>query len=141
MKLHSHFFVPIDPECRAAKFRGKALDLPEDVNMEIDDYFLEHELSMLNEGLVIGSSNEKEDRLLSKGENKEYGEIFDFDDPALEQAMLQLNIEEKKVDEVDKDRGGPIPNATVEVADPWDDDDKLDSQLLEVAKNLPQVFS
>ena len=41
-----------DPECRGAKFRCKPIDLPEDVNMKIDEFFLEHELSMLNEGHV-----------------------------------------------------------------------------------------
>lgn len=107
--------------------------------MEIDEYFLEHELSILNEGFV---TDEKGDNVLSKGgrtADKEYG--GDFDDPELEQAMLQLNIEEKKADEFDKNDAGPNSSAKVESADPWDDDDKLDSQLLEVAKNLPQVFS
>ncbi|KAK1736093.1 UL52/UL70 DNA primase domain-containing protein [Skeletonema marinoi] len=119
-----------DPECRAAQFRGEALNLPEDVNTEIDEFFLEYELSTLNEGIVIESNSENGNKASD-----------DFDDPELEQAMLQLNIEEKKVDDVDKDDDGPKSHAVVESADPWGDDDKLDSELLEVAKNLPQVFS
>ena len=123
-----------DPECRAAKFRGKLFDLPEDVNTEIDDFFLEHELSKLNEGNVIRSNSKTGNKAVSQEERSD-----DFDDPELEQAMLKLNIEEKKVDERDDD--GPNSHAVVESADPWDDDGELDSELLEVAKNLPQVFS
>ena len=126
-----------DPECRAAKFRGKVLDLPEDVNIEIDDFFLEHELSTLNEGHVIRSNSKAGNKEVSKEER-----LDGFDDPELEQAMLQLKIEEKKVDdERDDDDEGPNSHVAVESADPWDDGGKLDSELLEVAKNLPQVFS
>ncbi|KAL7526860.1 hypothetical protein ACHAXR_001683, partial [Thalassiosira sp. AJA248-18] len=40
-----------DPECRG--FRGRAIDLPEEVNLEIDDFFLDYELSSLNENEII----------------------------------------------------------------------------------------
>ena len=86
-----------DPECRGAKFRGKVIDLPEDVNIEIDEYFLEHELSMLNEGMAVGGNNEKEEKTLPN-EGKEICADTDkddeayYDDPQLEKAMLQLNI-------------------------------------------------
>ena len=64
-----------DPECRG--FRGESMDLPEEVNSEIDEYFLDYELSALNE-----------DKILDNKENDE-GE---FDDPALEAAMQQLDL-------------------------------------------------
>lgn len=121
-----------DPECRDAKFRGKPIDLPEDVNMEIDEFFLEHEISTLNEGHVIRSNTKNENKAGSREERFE---------PELEKAMLQLNMEEKKVGEINEDDGSPNSYAEVECEDPWDDDDKLDSELLEVAKTMPQVFS
>ncbi len=126
-----------DPECRGAKFRGKPIDLPEDVNMEIGEFFLEHELSTLNEGHVLRSNTKNE-----AGSREEKAHDFSFSDPELEQAMLQLNIEEKKVSEIDNTGdGSPNSHAKVESEEPWDDDDKLDSELLEVALTLPQVFS
>ncbi len=128
-----------DPECRGAKFRGKPIDLPEDVNMEIDEFFLEHELSTLNEGHVLRSNTRNE---YKAGSREEKANDFSFSDPELEQAMLQLNIEEKKVGEIDdKGDGSPNSHAKVENEELWDDDDKLDSELLEVALTLPQVFS
>ena len=63
-----------DPECRG--FRGQPMDLPEEVNLEIDEYFLDYELASLNE-------NE------AKGEKNDVGE---FDDPSLEAAMQTLDI-------------------------------------------------
>ena len=125
-----------DPECRDAKFRGRLIDLPEDVNMEIDEFFLEHELSTLNEGHVIRSNSKNKNKTGSREER-----LDEFSDPGLEQAMLQLNIDEKKVGELDKDDGSPNSHAEVKNEEPWFDDDKLDSELLEVAKTLPQVFS
>ena len=55
--------------------------------------------------------------------------------------MLQLNIDEKKVGEIDKDDVSPNSHAKVESEELCFDDDKLDSELLEIAKTLPQVFS
>ena len=63
-----------DPECR--RFRGKPIDLPEEVNTEIDEYFLDYELSKLNENVASGQQDDD-------------GE---FDDPLLESAMRQLDI-------------------------------------------------
>ena len=62
-----------DPECHG--FRGEPIDLPEEVNLDIDEYFLECEISTLNENVANGQ--------LIDGE---------FDDPTLEAAMQQLDI-------------------------------------------------
>lgn len=64
-----------DPECR--RFRGQPIDLPEEVNTEIDEYFLDYELSKLNENVASGQQDDDD------------GE---FDDPVLESAMRQLDI-------------------------------------------------
>ena len=128
-----------DPDCRASKFRGKSLDLSEEVNAEIDEYFLEHELSKLNEDLVIRSNTNNVDK--ETATRKAFDE---FDDPDLEQAMamLQLNIERKKPnDEANEGDAVPLAASTVESEDAWDDDNELDSELLKVAEKLPEVFS
>jgi len=61
-----------DPECKG--FRGKPVHLPEKVNDEIDEYFLDSELSSL-----------KESEFLCDSKNE-------FDDPDLDTAMCQLDI-------------------------------------------------
>jgi hypothetical protein len=123
-----------DPECRAAKFRGEIIDLPEEVNIEIDEYFLEHELSRLNEGELIGRSN-VDKGAISVRPNRckviDEGYEADYDDPELEQAMLKLNISNMHHQEVKTD-----DRKVDESSESWHDDDKLDSQLLEMAKNL-----
>ena len=72
-----------DPECRG--FRGKSIDLPEEVDAEIDEYFLEHELSSLNEDDIILGNKENEPVDSEEG-------CGEFDDPEMEAAMRQLDI-------------------------------------------------
>ncbi|KAL9179272.1 hypothetical protein ACHAXT_008562 [Thalassiosira profunda] len=64
-----------DPECRG--FRGESIDLPEECNLEIDEFFLDFELSSLNEKAIL--------------DDKENGE-GEFDDPALEAALQELDL-------------------------------------------------
>lgn len=126
-----------DPECRAAKFRGESIDLPEEVNIEIDEYFLEHELSRLNEGgLIERSSMDKGSISVPPNRCKVIDEGYeaDYDDPELELAMLQLNISNMHHQEVKTDDEND--RKVDESSESWHDDDKLDSQLLEMAKNL-----
>ncbi|KAL3781233.1 LOW QUALITY PROTEIN: hypothetical protein ACHAW5_000548 [Stephanodiscus triporus] len=70
-----------DPECKG--YRGEPIDLPEEVNVEIDDYFFEYELSSLNE-----------DDVVVKRENQQTAHDGDgeFDDAILEAAMRQLDL-------------------------------------------------
>ena len=70
-----------DPECKG--FRGKSFDLPEEVNIEIDEYFLEYELSLIIEDEVAAC---KQDDKSSRDGIEEYGE------PLLERAMSKLVI-------------------------------------------------
>ena len=65
-----------DPECRG--FRGEQIDLPDEVNAEIDEYFLDRELSLLKIG---------EQKVLEKQSSD-----HEFDDPALEKALSNLSI-------------------------------------------------
>ena len=58
----------------------------------------------------------------------------DYDDPELEQAMLKLNISNMHHQEVKTDDEND--RKVDESSESWHDDDKLDSQLLEMAKNL-----
>jgi len=69
-----------DPECHG--FRGEAFDLPEEVNLEIEEWFFDYELSSLNENEIIENKNEQ----AVPGENGE------FDDLTLEALMCQLDI-------------------------------------------------
>lgn len=71
-----------DPECRG--FRGKFIDLPEDVNGEIDEYFLEYELSSLNEDDVV--RNKENRQTLHNGDDGVFDDLF------LEAAMLELDL-------------------------------------------------
>jgi hypothetical protein len=68
-----------DPDCRG--FRGEHIDLPEEVDMEIDDYFLDLELA----SLCMNGQNgpEKHDETAADKE---------FDDPVLEEAFRKLNF-------------------------------------------------
>ena len=68
-----------DPDCRG--FRGKPIDLPEEVNLEIEEYFLDYELSSLNENEAI--QNKANEQTENAGE---------FDDPSLDAAMSQLDM-------------------------------------------------
>jgi len=73
-----------DPECRG--YRGDPIDVPWDVNDEIDDYFLDYELSLLNENDVV----EKE--VIRHGTATVVGGTGEFDDSFLEAAMGQLDL-------------------------------------------------
>eukprot|EP00804_Cyclotella_cryptica_P007655 CCRYP_015234-RA/>CCRYP_015234-RA protein AED:0.02 eAED:0.02 QI:411/1/1/1/0.5/0.33/3/139/739 len=72
-----------DPDCRG--FRGEQIVLPDEVNSEIDDFFLDMELALLDihESQGICDTTDQGDRLCSEEE---------FDDPLLEEAMCNLNI-------------------------------------------------
>ena len=73
-----------DPECRG--YRGDPIDVPWDVNDEIDDYFLDYELSLLNENEVV----EKE--VIRHSTATVVGGTGEFDDSFLEAAMGQLDL-------------------------------------------------
>lgn len=165
-----------DPECRG--FRGTAIDLPEEVNAEIDEYFLDFELSSLNENEIIIEKKENEGAA-----NKANGE---FDDPALEAEMCRFdisNFNQSKEDEAalddelaklnlsdiissndgkrkplmdlknqnndhssQKEENGEenkpdAENSTGVSPEPWEKDNDLDSELLELAAALPNIFS
>ena len=70
-----------DPECRG--YRGEPIDLPDDVNVEIDEFLLEFELSSLNENDVV----EKLGTLQTAHDVDR-----DFDNVLLEAAMRQLDL-------------------------------------------------
>lgn len=70
-----------DPECRG--YRGEPIDLPEEVNVEIDEYFLEYELSLLIEDEVVES---KQDEHATRAGIEAFGES------TLDAAMRQLDI-------------------------------------------------
>lgn len=167
-----------DPECRG--FRGTAIDLPEEVNPEIDEYFLDFELSSLNENEIIVENKENEGAA-----NKANGE---FDDPALEAAMCQFDISNfnqdkedeaalddelaklnlsdiilgnngkikpltdlnnqnndtssrKEDDDKEQENKPDAENRTGVSTEPWEEDNNLDSELLELAATLPDIFS
>ena len=69
-----------DPDCRG--YRGKPFDLPEEVNVEIDEYFLEYELSLLIENDLIEC---KQEHATTEGTEA-------LLDSTLESAMRQLEI-------------------------------------------------
>mmetsp|Transcript_13604 Transcript_13604/g.22226 ORF Transcript_13604/g.22226 Transcript_13604/m.22226 type:complete len:438 (+) Transcript_13604:1-1314(+) len=80
-----------DPECRG--FRGRPIDLPEEVNAEIDEYFMDVELSSLNERDIIGNKeNVGAVATVPPPPSSREEEDGEFDDPALEAAMCQLDI-------------------------------------------------
>ena len=64
-----------DPECRG--FRGKLVPLPAEVHEEIDEYFLDSELSAFKESEMYKTQQE---------------DASEFNDPELEAAMSQLDI-------------------------------------------------
>lgn len=72
-----------DPDCRG--FRGEHIGLPEEINNEIDDFFLDMELALLdiNERRAILEKTDQGENLCSEQE---------FDDPILEEAMCKLDI-------------------------------------------------
>lgn len=70
-----------DPECRG--FKGEHLDLPDDVNNEIDEFFLDQELSSLNEDQIVDGALSNDTATYNDDE---------FDDPLLEEALLRLNV-------------------------------------------------
>ncbi|KAL7547152.1 hypothetical protein ACHAWF_010474 [Thalassiosira exigua] len=70
-----------DPECRG--FRGETIDLPKEVYSEIDEYFVDYELSSLD---VNGIAEDEENDPPSTPGDRE------FDDPELEAAMRELDI-------------------------------------------------
>ena len=161
-----------DPECRG--FRGKSIDLPEEVHSEIDEYFLDFELRNLNENEIIDNKENEHSPAIHDGE---------FDDPALEDAMRQLDIsdvaQEKDADsELDDElaklnisgivsstrvKDNPLSDAKntsvntwnqaqtptprkpdrdiSTTSDPWEKDDNLDSELLNLASTLPEIFT
>ncbi len=80
------FFISHDPECRASGFKGLLRDLPHDVNIEIDEFLLDYELSTLNESSIV------KDARNANTESKDEGEIDEFDDASLEEAMGLLDI-------------------------------------------------
>ena len=72
-----------DPECGG--YRGEPIDLPEEVNAEIDEFFLEYELSSLVEDDVVVKCD---DQRTAQHDDSD-GE---FDDALLEAAMQQLDL-------------------------------------------------
>ena len=98
-----------DPECKG--FRGKSFDLPEEVNIEIDEYFLEYELSLIIEDEVAAC---KQDDKSSRDGIEEYCEPLEgamsklvispaqgrgdnvhvFDDESLDKELAKLNLSE-----------------------------------------------
>jgi hypothetical protein len=72
-----------DPDCRG--FRGEQIVLPEEINSEIDDFFLDMELALLdiNESRAVCEKTDQGEKLYSEQE---------FDDPILEEAMSKLDI-------------------------------------------------
>ena len=72
-----------DPECEG--YRGEPIDLPEDVNAEIDEFFLEHELSSLNEDDVVVKRDDQQ----TVQHDDSHGE---FDDALLEADMRQIDL-------------------------------------------------
>lgn len=73
-----------DPECRG--YRGDPIDVPWEMNDEIDDYFLDYELSLLNENEVV------EKRVIRHSTATDVGGTGEFDDLFLEAAMGQLDL-------------------------------------------------
>jgi hypothetical protein len=73
-----------DPECGG--YRGEPIDLPEDVSAEIDEFYLECELSSLNEDDVVAM---RDDQRTAQQRDDGDGE---FDDALLEAAMRQLDL-------------------------------------------------
>jgi hypothetical protein len=91
-----------DPDCRG--FRGESIDLPTEIHTEIDEYFLERELSSLNfdnqRDATPTESNEFDDPDLEEGMQNldikaaESAAVTEeeFDDPLLEMAMKNLAL-------------------------------------------------
>eukprot|EP00571_Detonula_confervacea_P015604 CAMPEP_0172308220 /NCGR_PEP_ID=MMETSP1058-20130122/8895_1 /TAXON_ID=83371 /ORGANISM="Detonula confervacea, Strain CCMP 353" /LENGTH=790 /DNA_ID=CAMNT_0013020593 /DNA_START=61 /DNA_END=2430 /DNA_ORIENTATION=+ len=102
-----------DPECRG--YRGNPIDLPEEANLEIDEYFLDYELSSVNENELI---NNKENELVTPEEERE------FCDPTLEAEMCQLDISSVARE---KETGAAL------------DDEELDDELAKL--NLSDIIS
>lgn len=104
-----------DPDCRG--YRGKPFDLPEEVNVEIDEYFLEYELSLLIENEVIECK--QEEHATTEGTEA-------LLDSTLESAMRQLDI-----CQADHESGGSDEQTF--------DDESLDNELAEL--NLLDLVS
>lgn len=104
-----------DPECRG--YRGEPIDLPEEVNIEIDEYFLEYELSLLIEDDAIRSIQDEQATSERAG---------DFGDSTLKSAIRQL----------DHFHFGKKSGNTTQT---FDDDESLDNELAEL--NLSELVA
>jgi hypothetical protein len=159
-----------DPECRG--FRGEAVDLPEEVCLEIDEYFLDYELSSLNENDIIEGNESSIERggALAPGFTLPVEEGHqppppatadddgeEFDNPALEAAMRQLDIaavargnegdaalddaiaklnlsDAVSANQTKNDASGKSVGEDnfVTSPQPWENDDDLDSELAKI---------
>ncbi|KAL7462060.1 hypothetical protein ACHAXS_002460 [Conticribra weissflogii] len=143
-----------DPECRASGFKGLLRDLPQDVNIEIDEFLLDYELSTLNESSIV-----KDARNVNT-ESKDEGEIDEFDDASLEEAMGLLDISKATLqpNAVENQRKmccgrgkGESPDQldkkTIEKSDIPEKQHcpgcshKDDQELLELISTFPEIFS
>lgn len=88
-----------DPECKG--FRGNSLELSEEVNIEIDEYFLEYELSLLIEDEVVAC--QQDDKSLLESEmsklvispvQRSGDNVHIFDDESLDNELAQINLSE-----------------------------------------------
>ena len=143
-----------DPECRG--YRGEPIDLPEEVNVEIDEYFLEWELSLLIEDEVVESKQDEhatcegieafgESTLeaamrqldISHAAQVSGGNEQTFDDESLDNELAKLNL----LDLLTSDRlinpssktetttECPINRCKAKLSELWKNDDHLDSEL------------
>lgn len=70
-----------DPECRAAGFRGRPVNVPDEVGTDINEYLLDEELAELDEHKIIQDAITPTDV-----------SHLDFDDPDFEKELCELDI-------------------------------------------------
>jgi DNA-directed primase/polymerase protein len=102
-----------DPECRALKFRGKPLSLPDDVRLELSDALFDYELMAqadeaepTQQKSVISKVAVKIDNVGLPTKNISTMSQFEFDDEEFERALLALTIDEGRT------RSKPGPKLT-----------------------------
>lgn len=143
-----------DPECRG--YRGEPIDLPEEVNVEIDEYFLEKELSLLIEGEVVESKQDEQAisegieacgestleaamRLLeiSHAAQVSGGNEQTFDDESLDNELAKLNLSDlltsdRLINQLSRSETTtecPINRCNAKSFELWKNDDHLDLEL------------
>lgn len=81
-----------DPDCRG--YRGNPIDLPDEANSEIDEYFLDYELSSLNESEVV--HNKENERITPIGQDEDgissAARENSLDDDELDDELARLNL-------------------------------------------------